>query len=81
MMGAPGIISWAYSGSSQVYTSDEDHLIVQSLLNGVTSTLESTLTFIRHPYSRDTGDRVCMGTSTYISTNSSQTNTSVVIGM
>ena len=75
-MGAPGVITWAYSGSSQMYTNDGGHQIVQSLLNGVTSTLESRLTFTQNPYSRDTGSRVCVVTSTYISTNSTQTNTS-----
>lgn len=79
-MGAPGVITWTYSGSSRTYTSGRDHQIVQSLLNGVSSTFRSTLTFLRHPFSSDTGERICVATSTYISTNSSETNTSTVIG-
>ena len=79
-MGTPGVITWAYSGSSRVYTNDGSHQIVQSLLDGTTSTLESRLTFFSHPYPSDTGERVCIINSTYISTNSSQTNTSTVLG-
>lgn len=80
-IGAPGLISWAYTGSSRTYTNDGNHQIIQSLLSGVTSTLESRLTFLRHPYSSDTGDRVCMVTSTYVSTNSSETNASTTTGI
>ena len=80
-VGAPGEITWTYSGSSRMYTNDGSHQIIQSLLNGTTSTLESQLTFIRHPYQIDTGEHACIITSTFVSTNSSQTNTSTVIGM
>lgn len=79
--GAPGVINWAYLGSSRTYITDGEHQIVHTLLNGVTATFESRLTFLRHPYSIDTGERICIVTSTYVSTNSSETNTSTTVGM
>ena len=79
-MGAPGVISWTHSGSSRMYISDENQNIVQSVRSGVTSIIESRLTFLRHPYLRDTGERTCMIASTYVSANSSETNTSTITG-
>ena len=79
-IGAPAVISWRHSGASRLYNNDENHQIIQSLVNGVTSTFESRLTFIRNPYSIDTGEHVCIATSTYVSTNSSETNTTTAIG-
>lgn len=78
--GAPAAITWRYSGTSRVYTNDGDHQIVRSLLNRVTSMFESRLIFVRHPYLSDSGERVCTATSTYISTNSSETITSTAVG-
>ena len=78
--GAPGEISWNYAGSSRTYVTDSDHQIEQSLLNGMSSMFKSRLSFLRHPYSRDTGERVCTVTSTYVSANSTETNTSTVTG-
>lgn len=80
-IGGPAVITWGRSSSSRVYVNDENHRIDQSLLNRATSTFKSRLTFIRHPYLVDSGERVCTATSTYVSTNSSETNTSVAIGM
>ena len=78
--GVPGFISWAFSGSSKVYTNDEVHKIVQTLINGTSSTIESTLSFSHYPYQKDTGDRSCKVTTTYVSTNNSETNTSTITG-
>ena len=78
--GAPAIVSWSYSGTSRMYTNDGRHQLSQSLLNGVTSTFESRLVFLSHPYPSDTGEHVCIATATYISANSSETNPSVAVG-
>ncbi len=77
--GAAGVITWAYSGSAQTYANDGGHELVQSLLSGVNSTYESRLTFTQNPYASDTGERACVLTSKYVSTNSSQTTPSTVI--
>jgi hypothetical protein len=63
-----------------MYTSDGEHQLSQSLLNGVASTFESRLAFLSHPYPSDTGERVCIATATYISANSSETNSSTAVG-
>ena len=80
-MGAPGVISWSYTTSSRTYTSDGTHTIRQALVSGYSSTIESTLTFSQHPYNRDTGERSCKVTTTYVSTNNSETNTSTTTGL
>ena len=78
--GAPAVVTWSYSGTSRMYTNDGRHRLSQSLLNRVTSTFESRLEFLSHPYPSDTGERVCIATATYISANSSETNPSTAVG-
>ena len=63
-----------------MYNNDNGHQVVQSLLNGETSTYESRLTFISHPYPNDTGERVCVATAKFISANSTESNTSTTVG-
>lgn len=78
--GAPAVVTWSYSGTSRMYMNDGGHRLSQSLLNGVTSTFESRLEFLLHPYPSDVGERVCISTATYISANSSETNLSTAVG-
>lgn len=80
VVGLPAVITWGYSSSSRVYVTDENHKIYQTLVNRDTSTLESKLHFVRHPYLVDAGERVCTATSIFVSTNSSETNTTTIIG-
>lgn len=61
--------------------SDDNHQVVQSLLDRATSTFKSTLIFTRHPYLVDSGERVCTARATYVSTNSSETTSSVTVGV
>lgn len=78
--GAPAVVTWTHSGTSRMYTNDGRHQLSQLLLNGVASTFESRLVFLSHPYPSDTGERVCIATATYISANSSETNSSTAVG-
>lgn len=78
--GVPAAVTWTYSSTSRMYTNDGGHQLSQSLLNGVASTFESRLAFLSHPYPSDTGERVCIATATYISANSSETNSSTAVG-
>ena len=78
--GVPAFVTWTYSSASRMYTNDGGHQLSQSLLNGVTSTFESRLVFLSHPYPSDTGERVCIATATYISANSSETNSTTAVG-
>ena len=62
-----------------MYTNNGGHQLSQTLVNGATATFESSLVFTYHPYSSDTGERICVATATYVSANSSETNTSTAI--
>lgn len=78
--GVPAVVSWSYSNSLRMYTNDGGHRLSQTLLNGVTSTFESSLVFTSHPYPSDTGERVCTATATFVSANSSEANRSTAVG-
>ena len=78
--GVPTIITWSYSNHLRMYTDDSEHHVIQSLSNGMTSTYDSRLIFRSHPYSSDTGERICIATAKFISANRSETNTSTRTG-
>ena len=78
--GAPAVASWSYSNRQRMYTSDGAHQLSRSLLNGASANFESSLVFSSHPYQSDTGERLCIATATYVSANSSETNTSTAVG-
>ena len=78
--GAPAIVRWSSSNGLRMYTNDDTHQLSQMLLNGTTSTFESSLTFTSDSYRSDTGELICIATATYVSTNSSETNTSTAVG-
>ena len=78
--GAPAEISWSSSDRQTMYTSDGEHRLSQSLLNGATANFESSLVFTSPPYRSDTGERVCIATVTFVSVNSLETNTSTAVG-
>ena len=78
--GVPAVVNWSYPNTLRMYTNDGGHQLSQSLLNGASATFESSLAFSTHPYPSDTGERVCTATATYLSANSSETNTSTRVG-
>ena len=74
------VITWSYSNHLRMYTNDNEHQVIQSLSDGETSTYDSRLIFRSHPYPSDTGERICIATAKFISSNSSKTNTSTKTG-
>lgn len=78
--GAPAVVSWLRSDGMTTYTNGRGHQLSQTLLNGATAYFESNLQFTSHPYQSDTGERLCIATATYVSANSSETNTSTAEG-
>ena len=70
--GVPTSINWYHAERLTIYQSDEEHLIMQSLVNGTTATYESTLQFADTPAFTDTGVHLCNATTTYFTSGSSQ---------
>ena len=72
--GAPATVVWEYASANLFYTDSNETQIVHSLLDGTSATYESILTFATPP-TTDIGVHVCIATSTYISSDSSNTST------
>ena len=77
--GTPATVQWFYEGGSRMFENDANHQIVHSVINRMASTYNSYLRFATLS-SADLGQHVCASTTTYVSSNNSETNVSIRTG-
>ena len=78
--GAPALVTWDYISGGLILRDDENHRIIHSLRDGSTATYDSTIAFTFIPLN-ETGVHACRADTTYISSNTSETNISTVTGI
>ena len=79
--GAPATIQWSYPNGSRRYENNEAQLIVHTLQNGNFSIYTSGLTFASFPQLGDIGEHVCISTTKYVGSNSSDNEIITITGM
>ena len=75
--GTPANIEWLSISAGLVYENDDTHFIEQVLRNGVTATYDSILAFASSPVH---GVHRCTTSTKYVSSNSSETNSTIASG-
>ena len=72
--GAPTVVTWNYQSGDLIYQNDEGHQIVHSLQDGTAATYHSAIAFTFIPVN-ETGVHACETETTYISSDTTETNT------